>query len=233
MEIILLERVEKLGNMGDVVRVKDGYARNYLLPQKKALRATGQNRAQFEKQRGELEKANASRRTDAEGAALNLDGQICVLLRQASDSGHLYGSVTARDIAAAAASELGVAVDGRQVLIDRAIKSLGVHPIRVKLHPEVSTTVKVIIARSDEEAAAQRAALARGEAAAVTSKAEAGAGAEAQVEAQVEAEVEAEEFFEEGAGPAAEPEEAEESAESGKGGGAPAAGKPERDKTPQ
>ena len=167
MEIILLERVEKLGNMGDVVRVKDGYARNYLLPQKKALRATEQNRAQFDLQRDDLERVNAGHRTDAEGAALNLNGQICVLLRQASDSGYLYGSVTAKDIANAA-SLTGVAVDRRQVLVDRSIKSLGVHLIRVKLHPEVSTTIQVIIARTDAEAASQRQALELGEAAAIT-----------------------------------------------------------------
>jgi len=218
MEIILLERVEKLGNMGDVVRVKDGYARNYLLPQKKALRATEQNRAQFDLQRDDLERANAGHRTDAEGAALNLNGQICVLLRQASDSGYLYGSVTAKDIANAA-SLTGVAVDRRQVLVDRSIKSLGVHLIRVKLHPEVSTTIQVIIARTDAEAASQRQALELGEAAAITgtSATESDTGDAAKVEA--------EEFFEEGAGPAADARETEEAVERVETGEATAAGK--------
>lgn len=225
MEIILLERVEKLGNMGDVVRVRDGYARNYLLPQKKALRATEQNRAQFDMRRDDLEKANAGRRTDAEGAALNLNGQICVLLRQASDSGHLYGSVTAKDIADAA-SLTGVAVDRRQVLLDRSIKSLGVHLIRVKLHPEVSTTIQVVIARTDAEAASQRKALERGEAAAVT-----GAAA-TESDSRDEAKVEAEEFFEEGAGPAADAGEAEEAVESVETEEASAAGIEDGDPSP-
>ena len=225
MEIILLERVEKLGNMGDVVRVKDGYARNYLLPQKKALRATEQNRAQFDLQRDDLERVNAGHRTDAEGAALNLNGQICVLLRQASDSGYLYGSVTAKDIANAA-SLTGVAVDRRQVLVDRSIKSLGVHLIRVKLHPEVSTTIQVIIARTDAEAASQRQALELGEAAAITgtSATESDTGDAAKVEA--------EEFFEEGAGPAADAGEAEEAVESVETEEASAAGIEDGDPSP-
>ncbi|MDA0654332.1 MAG: 50S ribosomal protein L9 [Proteobacteria bacterium] len=191
MELILLERVEKLGQMGDVVRVKDGYARNYLLPRKKALRATAQNRTAFEARRGELEQANAGLRSDAETAARVLDGKVCVLLRQASDSGHLYGSVNARDIAAAA-GKTGVAVDRQQVLIDRAIKALGVHPVRIRLHPEVLTMVNVIVARSEAEAEVQRDAFLRGQNAAV------GAGTD-----EAEAAVGAESFFDDGAGPAA------------------------------
>ena len=159
MEIILLERVENLGNMGDIVTVKNGYARNYLLPQEKALRATAANRARFEQRRAELESANLARRGDAQSVAHALDGRSCVLLRQASDSGYLYGSVTARDIAGAI-SELGAPVDRRQVLLDRPIKALGVHPVRLRLHPEVSTIVQVIAARSEADAEAQRAALA-------------------------------------------------------------------------
>lgn len=192
MELILLERVEKLGQMGDVVRVKDGYARNYLLPRKKALRATEQNRADFEARRSELEEANAGRRTDAETAARTLDGKVCVLLRQASDAGHLFGSVNARDIAAAA-SKTGVTVDRHHVRIDRAIKALGVHHVRIRLHPEVSTTVNVIVARSEAEAETQRDAFLRGQNAAVDAG---GDGTEAKVGAEA--------FFEEGAGPAAE-----------------------------
>ena len=189
MEVILLQRVEKLGQMGEVVRVKDGYARNYLLPQRKALRSTPANREKFAHERADLEKLNATHRGDAQTAAGILDGKVCVLLRQASESGQLYGSVTARDIAEAASS-LGVKVDRTQVRLDRAIKMLGVHPLRVYLHPEVPTTVKVIVARSEAEAEIQKQAVARGGAAAV-----AVAGAEEVVAAEA--------FFEEGAGPAA------------------------------
>ena len=202
MNIILLERVEKLGGIGDVVRVKDGYARNFLLPQKKALRASERNKAEFEQRRAEIETSNAELRTEAEKASAILDGTVCVLLRQASDSGHLYGSVTSRDIATVA-SKAGAVVDRRQVILDRTIKQLGVHPVRVLLHPEVPATVNVIVARSEEEAETQRAAFVRGETAAVT-PAEIAAAEEA---AEVEAEAEA--FFEEGAGPREE-EEAEE-----------------------
>ena len=205
MEIILLERVEKLGNMGDIVRVRDGYARNFLLPQKKALRATIQNKAQFEIQREELEKSNAGRRSDAENAMAKLDGQVCVLLRQASDSGYLYGSVTARDIATAA-SELGVPVRRQQVLLDRAIKLLGIHPIRLKLHPEVSTTVQVIIARSEEEASAQRASIERG-----VLPNEEGQAPSGPLDLDSDLVVEAEEFFEEGAGPSLEADDIDKS----------------------
>ena len=194
MEIILLERVEKLGNMGDVVRVKDGYARNYLLPQRKALRATADNRQHFEARRTDLEQSNAERRTEAEKSAGSLDGRICVLLRQASDSGQLYGSVTARDVAAAA-SEFGVAVDRRQVQLDQTIKTLGVQSVQIFLHPEVPSTVQIIVARTETEAETQRQALTRGEGAAAETGARPADG-----EAET-ATVEAEVFFEEGAGP--------------------------------
>ena len=187
MEVILLERVEKLGQMGQVVRVKDGFARNYLLPLKKALRATDENRARFEKQRAGLEKTNASLRAGAEKSAGALDKKTCVLLRQASEAGQLYGSVTARDIAEAA-STLGVAVDRRQVQLDRAIKNLGAHTVRIFLHPEVPTTVQVIVARSDAEAEVEKQRLAGVDVAA----------AGGQVDAAVAAQ-----FFEDGAAPVA------------------------------
>jgi large subunit ribosomal protein L9 len=190
MEVILLERVEKLGQMGQVVRVKDGYARNYLLPKKKALRATAANRERFEKERVALEKVNASRRSDAEKNSSNLDGKTCVLLRQASESGQLYGSVTARDVAEAA-STVGVGVTRTQVSLDRPIKNLGTHTVRVFLHPEVPATVKVIVARSEAEAEIEKK---RGEGIDVTGM-EAGAPEGAAAAAQ---------FFEEGAGPRTE-----------------------------
>ena len=154
MEVILLERIEKLGQMGDLVKVKPGYARNYLLPQGKALRANKANMAKFEEQRGQLDAANLERRGDAEVAAAKLNGFTCNLLRQASDSDQLYGSVTARDIAGAA-SDCGVSIDRNQILLERPIKTLGIHPIRIALHPEVIVTIGVIVARTDEEAEAQ------------------------------------------------------------------------------
>ncbi len=154
MEVILLERIEKLGQMGELVKVKPGFARNYLLPQGKALRATKQNLARFEDRRDQLDAANLERRGEAEKAAARLTDFVCVLLRQASDSDQLYGSVTARDIAAAA-SESGVAIARGQILLDRPIKTLGIHSIRVALHPEVIVTIGVNVARSAEEAATQ------------------------------------------------------------------------------
>lgn len=158
MEIILLERVEKLGAMGQTVRVKDGYARNFLLPQGKALRATEANRARFERDRAALEARNAERREGAEGDAGKLDGASFVLLRQAGESGQLYGSVSARDIAVEATA-LGVTVERSQVRLESPIKSIGIHQVRIALHPEVSVTVSVNVARSQDEAQAQ----ARGE----------------------------------------------------------------------
>lgn len=154
MEVILLERIEKLGQMGDLVKVKPGFARNYLLPQGKALRATKANMERYEEQRGQLDAANLERRGDAEKAAEKLKGFICTLLRQASDSAQLYGSVTARDIADTA-SESGVTIARGQIMLERPIKTLGIHDIRVALHPEVIVSIGVNVARTVEEAEAQ------------------------------------------------------------------------------
>lgn len=154
MQIILLERVEKLGQMGDVVRVKDGYARNYLLPQKKALRATDDNIADFETQKSQLEATNLDRRKEAEAVAAKLEGLKCVILRQASEGGQLYGSVNSRDIAMAV-TDAGFTVDRKQVLLSATIKMLAVHTVRVSLHPEVSVEISVNVARSEAEATAQ------------------------------------------------------------------------------
>ncbi len=154
MEIILLERIEKLGTIGDVVTVKDGYARNFLLPQKKALRSNNANRAVFEANRERLEKENAERRVEAEQAGTTLDGVEVVLIRASSNSGQLYGSVNVRDIAAAL-EEKGHKVDKRQVVMGSPIKSIGMSDVTVALHPEVRVTIKVNVARSDDEAALQ------------------------------------------------------------------------------
>jgi large subunit ribosomal protein L9 len=158
MEVILLERVEKLGAMGQVVKVKDGYARNYLLPQGKALRATEANRQKFERERSQLEARNAERRSGAEGEAHKLNGKSFVILRQAGESGQLYGSVTTRDIASVA-STTGIEVERTQVLLDQPIKTIGLYKVRIALHPEVVTEVQVNVARTQDEAEAQ----ARGE----------------------------------------------------------------------
>ena len=154
MEVILLERIEKLGGMGDIVGVKDGYARNFLLPRKKALRATPENMQRFEHEREALEQLNSDRRDAASSAATRLEGESIVLIRQASDTLQLYGSVSARDIAEAM-GERGADVRRQQVRLDRPIKSLGVHDVRIALHPEVTVTVKVNVARSPEEAEIQ------------------------------------------------------------------------------
>jgi large subunit ribosomal protein L9 len=151
MEIILLERVEKLGAIGDVVKVKDGFARNYLLPNKKALRANETNRKLFETNRARIEEDNATRRTEAEKSSKGVDGKTVQLIRQASNTGQLYGSVSARDIVDALDAE-GAKVTKSQVVLDRPIKAIGVHEIKIALHPEVSVTVKVNVARSPEEA---------------------------------------------------------------------------------
>jgi large subunit ribosomal protein L9 len=151
MEIILLERVEKLGAIGDVVKVKDGFARNYLLPRKKALRANEANRKLFETNRARIEEENAARRSEAEKASTGVDGKTVKLIRQASNTGQLYGSVSARDIVDALEAE-GAKVTKSQVVLDRPIKSIGVHEVKIALHPEVSVTVKVNVARSPEEA---------------------------------------------------------------------------------
>ncbi len=156
MDVILLERVEKLGQMGDIVNVKPGFARNFLLPKKKAMRATPENRKQFEAQKKEIETRNLEARKEAEAIAAKMDGQQCILLRQAGESGQLYGSVTSRDIAESL-TETGFAADRTQVILDRAIKTLGLHGITVRLHPEVTVTVKVNVARTSEEAEKQTA----------------------------------------------------------------------------
>ena len=151
MEVILLERVEKLGAIGDVVKVKDGFARNFLLPRKKALRANEANRKLFETNRARIEEENASRRSDAEKGAKDVDGKTVKLIRQASNTGQLYGSVSARDIVEAL-DAVGAKVTKSQVVLDRPIKAIGVHEVKVALHPEVAVTVKVNVARSPEEA---------------------------------------------------------------------------------
>lgn len=154
MDIILLERIEKLGQMGDVVNVKDGYARNFLLPQKKALRATNENRSRFDTERAQLETHSLERRGEAEIVAEKLDGTKYVILRQASDMGQLYGSVSSRDIAQAL-TEAGFTAEKRQINLNEPIKTLGIHEVRVALHPEVIVAVSVNVARSQEEADAQ------------------------------------------------------------------------------
>ncbi|MFC4348274.1 50S ribosomal protein L9 [Kordiimonas lipolytica] len=154
MEVILLERVEKLGQMGEIVTVKDGFARNFLLPQKKALRATETNKAAFEADRARLEAENLERRKDAEAVASKMAGLKVIMIRAAGESGQLYGSVSSRDIADAV-TEAGVAISRAQVVLDRAIKTLGLHDVVIRLHPEVSETVVVNIARSADEAETQ------------------------------------------------------------------------------
>ncbi|MFC2967873.1 50S ribosomal protein L9 [Acidimangrovimonas pyrenivorans] len=154
MQVILLERVAKLGQMGDVVAVKDGYARNFLLPQGKALRATDGNIKGFEDRKAQLEAQNLETRKEAEALSEKLDGQSFVVIRSASDSGALYGSVTPRD-AADAATEGGFTVDRRQIVLDRPIKELGLHDVTVVLHPEVSAKISLNVARSPEEAELQ------------------------------------------------------------------------------
>src|ERR687890_2730572 len=151
MEIILLERIEKLGAIGDVVKVKDGFARNYLLPRKKALRANEANRKVFEANRARIESDNAERRTGAEAASKGIDGKTVQLIRQASNTGQLYGSVSARDIVDAL-EDVGAHVTKSQVVLDRPIKAIGVHEVKIALHPEVGVMVKVNVARSPEEA---------------------------------------------------------------------------------
>lgn len=158
MEVVLLERVEKLGKMGDVIKVKDGYARNYLLPKKKALRATKTNIERFERERASLETKSQDAKAAAEAVAAKLEGQSFIVIRQAGESGQLYGSVNTRNIADAI-NEAGFSVARGDVVLDRPIKALGLHPLAVALHPEVRVTVMVNVARSAEEAARQ----ARGE----------------------------------------------------------------------
>jgi large subunit ribosomal protein L9 len=187
MEVILLERIERLGQMGDVVRVKPGYARNFLLPRKKALRKTKDNLAYFESQRAELEATNLKRRSEAEAVAKKVDNVQVVLVRQASDTGQLYGSVRPRDVAEAASAE-GVKIESNQVKLDIPIKTLGLHKLRVALHPEVSITVVVNVARSQEEAKLQA------------------EGKSIAAEAEAEAEEAVTDVFEPGVAPAADSE---------------------------
>jgi large subunit ribosomal protein L9 len=158
MQVILLERIGRLGQMGDVVTVKDGFARNYLLPQGKALRATDANRKRFERERAQLEARDLELKSDAHAVSTKLDGQSFIVIRQAGDTGQLYGSVSTRDIATAI-SEGGFSIERRQVMLDRPIKTLGLHDVRISLHAEVTPHVMVNVARSPDEAARQ----ARGE----------------------------------------------------------------------
>lgn len=154
MDIILLERIEKLGSIGDVVTVRDGYARNFLLPQKKALRANAANKKVFEANRDRLVQENAARRTDAEAAGEVINGAQVVLIRASSNSGQLYGSVSVRDIVLGLEAQ-GHKVDKRQVILGAPIKTLGVFDVTIALHPEVSITVKANVARSEDEAELQ------------------------------------------------------------------------------
>ena len=201
MQVILLERIGRLGQMGDVVTVKDGFARNFLLPQGKALRATKANRERFEKERAQLEARNLELKSEAGAVADKLQGKSFIIIRQAGDSGQLYGSVTTRDISTAV-TEGGFSIERRQVMLDRPIKTLGLHDVRIGLHAEVEPRVTINVARSPDEAARQ----ARGEQ--VTGK----AMDEAEEEA-IKARAAAEKLFEEGAGAELAEETAEEEAE--------------------
>lgn len=154
MQVILLERVAKLGQMGDVVKVRAGYARNFLLPQGKALRASDANKQAFESQKAQLEARNLETRKEAEALAARLDGTSHVIIRSASESGALYGSVTPRDIADVLAED-GFTVERRQVVLNAPIKALGLHAVNVSLHPEVDASVTINVARSKEEAELQ------------------------------------------------------------------------------
>jgi large subunit ribosomal protein L9 len=174
MQVILLERVEKLGQMGQVVKVKDGFARNFLLPNKKALRATKDNIARFDKEKAQLEARNLTLKKEAEGVAAKLEGQTYVVLRQAGETGILYGSVSTRDISDAVTAG-GVSLNRNQVTLDKAIKELGLHPVKVVLHPEVRVSITLNVARTPEEADRQ----ARGENVLKTEAEQARADAEA------------------------------------------------------
>lgn len=154
MQVVLLERVEKLGQMGEVVQVKDGFARNFLLPRKKALRATKENLVRFEAQRAQLEARNLELRSEAEKVQVKLNDLVIVVLRQAGDTGQLYGSVTTRDIADGVTTG-GFSVNRNQVALEHPIKTIGLHKVRVALHPEVISTVTINVARSEEEATRQ------------------------------------------------------------------------------
>jgi large subunit ribosomal protein L9 len=204
MEVILLERVAKLGQIGDVVRVRDGFARNFLLPQGKALRATDSNKAKFETMKAQLEARNLEKKGEAEAVAKRLNGQSVILVRQAGEGGQLYGSVSARDIAAAL-SESGYTVDRSQIVLNVPIKSIGLHKLEVALHAEVEVEVIVNVARNEDEAGRQ----ARGEDLTISRTDE--------EEERAQAKVTAEKFFEapppaEGEAPAAEAADGEKKA---------------------
>jgi large subunit ribosomal protein L9 len=154
MDVILLERVERLGQIGDVVKVKPGFARNFLLPKKKALRATEENKKRFEAQRAQIEANNLKRRQEAEKISDKVDGLKVVIIRQASETGILFGSVSTRDIAEGV-TKAGFTIDRAQVKLDKPIKTLGLHDVRVALHPEVIVKVTANVAKSEDEAAAQ------------------------------------------------------------------------------
>ena len=188
MQVILLERVAKLGQMGDVVDVKSGYARNFLLPQGKALTASDANVSRFEEQKAQLEARNLETKAEAEALAEKLDGQQFIVIRSASDAGALYGSVTPRDAADAATAD-GFSVDKKQVVLARPIKDLGLHEVHVQLHPEVEVTIQMNVARSEEEAELQASGKSIQELAA---------------EAEAEAEFEIAELFDDIGGAAAE-----------------------------
>ena len=202
MEVILLERIRKLGQMGDTVTVKDGFARNFLLPQGKALRANEKNKQRFETERAELEARNLEQKSEAAKVGEKIEGEVFIAIRQAGDTGQLYGSVSSRDIADVI-TENGIQIDRNQVLLNRPIKVLGLHKVLISLHPEVEVNVEINVARTQEEAERQ----ARGED--VTAQTD---------EPEEEAAISAEEIFEEGAEPDQEDEaenetDAEEQAE--------------------
>lgn len=183
-EIILLERVEKLGKMGDVVKVKPGYARNFLLPQRKALRATKENLAYFEGQRAALEKLNNERKAEAQKVASKLEGLKVVIIRQASEAGSLYGSVASRDVADALANDAKITIARNQVDLNDAFKTIGLFPVKITLHPEVKVQITLNIARSAAEAATQEKT---GKAAIVDHKADAKKAAKEQADADLAA----------------------------------------------
>ena len=190
MQVILLERIASLGQMGDIVRVKDGYARNFLLPQGKAMRATEESRKKFEAERVQLEARNLARKGEAEKVAAKIDGKTFIVVRQAGETGQLYGSVTTRDIAEVVAAG-GYTISRSQVALNQPIKTVGMHVVNIAIHPEVDTKVTVNVARSIDEAERQ----ARGENVTVLNR-----------DAEEEAAIAAEALFEEGAVPTAEGE---------------------------
>jgi large subunit ribosomal protein L9 len=188
MEVILLERVAKLGQIGDTVKVKDGFARNFLLPNGKALRATEANKKKFEGMKAQIEAQNLERKQEAEAVAKKVDGKSVILVRQAGETGQLYGSVSTRDIAEALTKD-GTTVERRQIVLNAPIKTIGLHVLPVQLHPEVEVKITVNVARTPDEAERQ----ARGEDLSVSRTDD----EEARAEARVEARVEAGKFFEE------------------------------------